>query len=236
MSSRVHPAIELGGGLLVICLALGACGGGNTNDQSAATPNAPSALSTSSATTSSGAGTGTANHVKVEYPSGGPGGPIFPPGTKAYDLLAKGDCGSLLHEITTAWGQPTGPDQTSEQVDLGEYLLYRTAAEICLQQWDAATADFGRLQARPPDFTSSDCPQANDDPCARCLQVVDAWVKDLIQRWQADPSFTPEFVTGNPGQVCPTTTSTSSSSSSSSTSTSSTSSSSTSDSTTSATQ
>jgi hypothetical protein len=215
----------IAGRLLLIGLALGACGDGNKNDRSESTTSTTSTTSTSA---SSGAGTSTVKRVRIEYPSGGPNGPIVPPQTKAYAMLATGECLPLLDEITGTWGQPTGPNQTSEGVDLAEYFLYRTAAELCLQRWDAATADFGRLQALPPAFTSSGCPETIDEQCDRCLQVVYAWVKDLIQRRKADPSFTPEFVAGNPGRVCPTTTTnSSSSSSSSSTSSSSTSNSST---------
>jgi hypothetical protein len=210
MSSRLQSARLIAGRLLLIGLALGACGGGNKNDQSVST------TSTTSTTASSGTGTSTVRRVKIEYPSGGPDGPIVPPQTKAYAMLAAGECRPLLDEITGTWGQPMGPNQTSEGVDLAEYFLYRTAAELCLQRWDAATADFSRLQDVPPAFTSSDCPETNDEQCDRCLQVVYAWVNDLIQRRKADPSFTPEFVAGNPGRVCPTTTTNSSSSSSSS--------------------
>src|SRR4051794_1821962 len=99
MSSRVHSALLLAGRLLLVGSVLSACGGGNKSDLSASTSSTTASTSTSTSSSSSSPSsttkTTTVKPVKIDYPSGGPGGPVFPPGTKAYALVAAGNCKPL---------------------------------------------------------------------------------------------------------------------------------------------
>lgn len=131
---------------------------------------------------------------------------IFPPGTKAFELLATGECGPLLRQIenaeaptTATWSEGNGvPDQLT--------LLYSAAAHACLAQWSIAQTDFQQVK-QPIDcgFTET-APNMETAPnwsssfetaadCQMVRNLVYSWTKGLLTAHQSDPSFVPHFPT-----------------------------------------
>jgi len=125
---------------------------------------------------------------------------VFPPGTTAFEDLAKGNCGSLLKQIEV--GKGSAPKSWKEG-DVPDQLirLYTAAAHACLSQWTPAVAAFQRItlpfdcgfdaNGRPPWSTSF---ESNDDCRSVRMKVYD-WTSSLLKAHASDPSFVPNFPT-----------------------------------------
>jgi hypothetical protein len=120
-----------------------------------------------------------------EYPGGGPPDPVFPPGDRAYELLASGQCSTLLTKVQ-AWDNRVVAQEGEDTV-----LVYRAAASACLLHWGDADRDMGALQQHNPDFGGS-CPR----------QQVYRWVTALVAAHRQDPSFNPVFVAAAQRSPC----------------------------------
>lgn len=228
-------------------LLLAACGGGEEESSTTTTTTTSSASTSSSPTTTSPVTTRPPTTttrpprvIDVAYPSGGPKGPVLPPGTEAYRLLSAGSCTALLQEIddpAKGWGVPRpGRQETTKGVKLRVFHLYRAAALACLGRWGEAMRDFDSLRGLGAGFGGGRCPEDPQDPqdeCTRCHQLVYDWTANLIAQRRSDPGFSPRFVrrTGQP-DPCPPATTTSSTSTTTSTTSTTTSTSSTSTTTT----
>jgi hypothetical protein len=132
-------------------------------------------------------------HPKVYLPTGGPTGPVNPPGTKAYQLLAQGGdrCQQLLDVIKDSWGDPAAPDSAAIRVVPHVTYLYRAAAEACLLRFAEAKADFDRFGAlNPPPFGDT-CEQGGE--CERCHRLVLEWLSGQMASYQSDPTYAPVY-------------------------------------------
>lgn len=162
--------------LLVLAgIVLASCGGDpardEPRDQSAATADTPPPET---------------DRATEALPAGGPVDVIVPPGDPAYQFLAAGNCGELKGDVE-GWGPDVVEQESADTVE-----LYRSAAAVCLGEWDQAIAAFGRIGS-PPDL---------EGVCAR--EAVYGWLRPLIQDRQADPQFDPEFVPSQQSNPCPT--------------------------------
>jgi hypothetical protein len=188
--------------MVVVALA-GACssgGGSGDSAQTAATDTtaAPEQTSTSVVDTTAAPQSQSESRGRrtIQYPAGGPAGPVFPPGTPAYDRLSRGQCGNLLDEINRGWLDPANP------VDRKLLLLYRSAAQACLSRWDAAVRDFEELRRLGPSFGAA-CAQSQGETCERCHQIVLAWVTMVIEAFRSNPQSPPRFVRSSARSPCP---------------------------------
>ena len=135
------------------------------------------------------------------YLPGGPVDQIFPPGTKAYELLADGDCGPLLRQIEQ--GEPPEGETEPTPVWAGNVpaeatLLYRAAANACLSRWGVAKTQF--LQVLLPldcGFVDAEPPVASlfetKEECLAIRMPVYRWTEALLAAHTADPQFVPKF-------------------------------------------
>ena len=180
-------------GALALLLLLGACGGGSgggTTEE--ATSNEPVATDSTDTSTGGSESTAKAQRIRVERPSGTPLGEVIPPGDDAYLLLSTGRCGDLLKRTST-WRRGENP------VNEDAYLLYRAAAEACVQSWDAASRDFDRLTALDPSF-DGDCDSTN---CEQCMRAVLAWLRSVLAARKSDPDVEVQYVQGTASSPCP---------------------------------
>jgi len=136
---------------------------------------------------------------KVKLPTGGPKGPVEPPGTPAYQLLTKGggECQELLAIIDASWVKGSNP------ADRAMVLLYRGAAEACLLQWDRAKADFDELQKLHPTFGSTCDADADNRPCDLCNQLALDWLTAQVAARTQDPTYDPVIVADTSGAPSP---------------------------------
>jgi hypothetical protein len=129
---------------------------------------------------------------------------VFPPGTKAFELLAAGNCGPLLRQVeqaeaptTATWKEGGVPDQLT--------LLYTAAAHACLAHWSIAQTDFQQVKLpidcgfrvtsdglTIPNWSSSFTKVAD---CHTARTLVYNWTKGLLAAHRADPKFVPNFPT-----------------------------------------
>ncbi|HZA39101.1 MAG TPA: hypothetical protein VFA00_00585 [Actinomycetota bacterium] len=121
---------------------------------------------------------------EVALPAGGPTDPMFPADDDAYDLLAAGQC-QELKEAAERW-----PAEVAAQHGADAVELYRSAAHVCLGEWDPAIEAFDRIGT--PELEGS-CPR----------DVVYDWLKPLIEARKADPSFEPEILRSEGSSRCP---------------------------------
>lgn len=120
---------------------------------------------------------------KISYPAGGPKGPEYPdPPTPAYELFAQHTQQSCtdLHSAADHWS--SGPLVQ---------LLYQSAADACLQRWQAAAREYDELQAVGPDFEPSSC-----------HGVVYTWLTSVIEAYRSGPE-PPQLVAADPGSPRP---------------------------------
>jgi hypothetical protein len=129
---------------------------------------------------------------------------IVPPETKAFELLAAGQCGPLLRQIenaedptTIAWKDGGVPDQLT--------LLYTAAAHACLSHWSIAQTDFQQVKLpidcgfrmtadglSIPNWSSSFSKVAD---CHSTRNLVYDWTKGLLASHRANPKYVPNFPT-----------------------------------------
>ena len=162
-------------GLVALAVVAGvvACGG---DDKSASNTTSTSSTTASSNTKDTGADQ-TAERERAALPAGGPVDEVNPPGDPAYEELAAGQCDELRRQVETWEAQGVADVEGSNAIE-----LYRSAANACLHDWDAAIAAFDRLTS---DFGGD---------CAR--RAVLAWLRPLIEARRADASFDRDFRTG----------------------------------------
>ncbi|HZA60775.1 MAG TPA: hypothetical protein VE754_03715 [Actinomycetota bacterium] len=127
----------------------------------------------------------TEDRKEVALPAGGPTDPMFPADDDAYDLLAAGQC-QELKEAAERWPPDVAAQHGADAVE-----LYRSAAHVCLGEWDPAIEAFDRIGT--PELKGI-CPR----------EAVYAWLQPLIQAKKADPGFEPEFVASGGSPPCPT--------------------------------
>lgn len=164
--------------LVVFAVLLASCGGGPSQDQGADAP--PGVPDDATDGTTNGEDRETA-----ALPPPGPVDPVFPPGTPAYELLAAGRCDELKAAVD-GWGTEVVDVEGADTVE-----LYRSAAHVCLGEWDEAIEAFGRITGAA-------------DPLRECpRERVFAWLAPLIAARQADPNFEPELVPGGGTSPCP---------------------------------
>lgn len=121
---------------------------------------------------------------EVALPAGGPTDPMFPAKDDAYDLLAAGQC-QELKEAAERW-----PPEVAAQHGADAVELYRSAAHVCLGEWDPAIEAFDRIGT--PELEGS-CPR----------DAVYAWLEPLIEARKADPSFEPKIFRSEGSSPCP---------------------------------
>jgi hypothetical protein len=167
--------------VVAIAVTVAACGGDPAGGGSREGP----AVSPKTGTAGNDSDTPTDREVEA-LPAGGPVDEIVPPGDPAYQDLAAGRCQKLKDDVA-GWGPDVVGAETADTVE-----LYRSAAHVCLGEWDVATAAFGRIGS-PPDL---------EGLCARA--AVYDWLQRLIRAHQADPQFTPRFVPSGQPNPCPT--------------------------------
>jgi hypothetical protein len=172
-----------GAGLgLLLCMiaAVAACGSGGSGSETAAT--SQTTTSDSSAVPPSTAAPTTATTAKpkpkVSYPAGGVVDPVFPPNDEAFGMLVSSQCTVLLAKTKDWDGKDVADVEGPDTV-----LLYRSAAEACLQRWPDATRDFDHMSKPQPQLKGN---------CVR--GEVYKWLAALIEARRKDPSFTPTFV------------------------------------------
>ena len=122
---------------------------------------------------------------EVALPAGGPVDPMVPSQRNAYGFLADGQCQELKDEAET-WGADVLGQQGADSVE-----LYRSAAHVCLGEWDLAIETFDRI-GTPPDLGGS-CPR----------KAVYAWLEPLIEARRNDPGYEPEFIASAASSPCP---------------------------------
>lgn len=131
---------------------------------------------------------------KIAYPTGGPKGPVFPPGDAAYEMLTAQRCGELLAKTEEWSGGPLG------DVPPHQRFLYRSAANACLSNWEAAAAEFDSLAPLGGEFSAGcdpDAPKVQE--CPSCDQAVLAWLTDVIGAYRSDPDLPPVLTGTAPG-------------------------------------
>ncbi|MEA2827292.1 MAG: hypothetical protein QOG43_1731 [Actinomycetota bacterium] len=132
----------------------------------------------------------------------GPVDQVFPPGTKAYQLLADGDCGPLLRQIEQ--GEPRrgeterNPAWTGDVVPLETTFLYQAAANACLGRWEVATTQFGQIVLPLTcGFVGGEAAAgtvfASVAECQAVRMPVYRWTQALLAAHAADPAFVPNF-------------------------------------------
>ncbi len=190
--------------LVVMLLLLAGCGGGSGGGGDSGESSAPEVSSTDpgsslsstevgsapSSTGSTGATKGP-NRPRIERPSGTPLGQVvpIPPGGPAYLLLATGKCSELL-KLVGGW---------EGKIDKKPLLLYRAAAEACLQRWGDAQRDYDQLLKLNPVF-GEECGGAT---CEACMRAVLAWLGPLLEARQREPNLEPVYVKGTQASPCP---------------------------------
>jgi hypothetical protein len=122
---------------------------------------------------------------EVALPAGGPVDPVVPPNTPAYELLAAGRCAELQGAVE-GWGDEVVDVEGADTVE-----LYRSAAHVCLGEWEQAIEAFDRIGT--PELK---------EICSR--EAVYAWLRPLIEAKKGDPGFEPEFVASEGEPPCPT--------------------------------
>jgi hypothetical protein len=129
---------------------------------------------------------------KIAYPTGGPKGPVYPPGHPAYELFTSQRCDELLANAES-W-ESSYSDVPSHQIH-----LYRAAANACLSNWEAAVADFDRLGPLQGDFSEGCHPEdPNVQPCPSCDRAVLAWLTEVMDAYKSEPDL-PPVLTGTAG-------------------------------------
>lgn len=136
---------------------------------------------------------------KIRYPTGGPRGPVIPPGDTAYEWLAEGKCQKLL-DRTASW-----EEKGVFEVDV---LLYRGAASACLFDWKTAIADLAALRERHKDVPDGEpepvkCDEDDESTCQRCRQIVFQWLSDVVDAHESDPEATLVFTRSSEPSLCP---------------------------------
>jgi hypothetical protein len=167
---------------------LAACGGDENSGvvAEASTSSTESSDTTGSNITNTTSKDQTKKREQAALPAGGPVDQVFPPGDRAYEQLAAGQCDKLRREVDTWDGQGVADAEGQDTIE-----LYRSAADACLHNWTRAIAAFHRIATR--DFGAD---------CAR--QAVLAWLEPLIASREADADFDPEFVPARgEGSPCP---------------------------------
>jgi len=188
--------------LVVLLLLLAGCGGGGgggTTGESSSSEvpstepeTLPSSTDVStSLPTESTATTKAPNRPRIERPSGTPLGQVvpIPPGGPAYLLLATGKCSELL-KLVGGW---------EGKIAKEPLLLYRAAAQACLQRWKEAQRDYDQLLKLNPAF-SEECGGAT---CEACMRAVLAWLGPLLEARRRQPDLEPVFVKGTQASPCP---------------------------------
>ena len=208
------------GALLVVLTAcadteLAAPVPGSTTGSVSATPGTPGTPVTGRLTTPPPTGTSPRLPDGVPHPAGPtsrtppPSDPylpagvpdaIFPPGTKAYELLSGGQCGPLLRQIeegetptTVAWADGRVPAAVTD--------LYVAAGNACLARWAPAKAAYSRVSVDKvceldPDtgqLPSSASSFKSVAACEKTRSDVHAWTGRLLKAHDADPRYVPKF-------------------------------------------
>jgi hypothetical protein len=120
----------------------------------------------------------------MQYPKGGPKGPVVPPGDDAYEWLATGRCQKILDRMDAWKDGEDGQDPVGE-IDI---WLYEGAASACLSRWDVAIDDFNKLRRKYRDDLRSDEPvTCEKEDCPRCRRIVFEWLSMMIDAHRADP-------------------------------------------------
>jgi hypothetical protein len=102
--------------------------------------------------------------------------PVFPPGDNPVMLLAQGKCQDLA-TMTGTWAV--------KNVPAGDVSLFGAAAQVCLQNWNAAKTALHKL---PSPLASADCVKSS----------VLGWVTSTLATHDADPTTTFVFVPAGP--------------------------------------
>jgi hypothetical protein len=165
--------------------------------QTSPTPGPPQTPATGPLTTPP-----TAQAVDPYLPAGLPD-QVFPPGTAAYELLAAGECGPLLRQITSgeapttsSWSAGGVPDPITD--------LYTAAAEACLASWASAQEAFDRISTSAlcidpetgdlyADGSTSSFPSVTE--CQEQRLGEYQWTEDLLEASEANAAFVPNFPT-----------------------------------------
>ncbi len=129
----------------------------------------------------------TTTTAKKKPVPGVPPGPTDPDtivGDQWYKDLVRPTAAKCSAMRETATGSTAGAALTD---------LYLAAAAACLGRWDEAKTAFATWSASQPDDPS---PRA----CGRPFVVT--FVRTLLDRHAANPSFKPEFVAAAPGKPC----------------------------------
>lgn len=119
---------------------------------------------------------------------------VFPPGTEAYELLATGQCDSLLHQIrddpsppdvptTVSWKKGGVPDTLTD--------LYVAAGEACLANWGPAQDAFQRVSTAK--LCERDFLYSTGESCKEVRLRVYRWTENLLSLYNADHAFVPNF-------------------------------------------
>ena len=128
---------------------------------------------------------------------------VFPPGTKAYELLTTGRCGPLLRQIRgpiTPAEEPTTVAWEAGKVPASLTNLYVAAGEACLANWVPARAAFQKVKQAelcPTDpagtllTTTTSSKSAAD--CRDTRNRVYQWTESLLKAHDANPAFVPNF-------------------------------------------
>jgi hypothetical protein len=127
----------------------------------------------------------TEEREEVALPAGGPVDPVVPPNTPAYELLAAGRCAELQGAVE-GWGEEVVEVEGADTVE-----LYRSAAHVCLGEWEQAIEAFDRIGT--PELKEI-CPR----------EAVYAWLQPVIEAKKGDAGFEPEFVASGASPPCPT--------------------------------
>lgn len=116
---------------------------------------------------------------------------VFPPGTKAYELLANGDCEALLVEIvgdSSSW--------VEGNIAPSSIHPYSAAGHACLSHWADAESHFRLIDTRAICVESVQGMNNSFDDAATCQDLrmsVYLWTARLLKAHQADPAFVPNF-------------------------------------------
>jgi hypothetical protein len=119
---------------------------------------------------------------------------VYPPGTRAYELLERGHCKELLAKITN--GEPSW---VGGKIQPALIHLYSAAGHACLSHWADAESHFRLIDTAGVCVEPEDVPGTNSSfegdlvKCQEVRMAVYHWTARLLKAHQADPAFVPNF-------------------------------------------